>query len=397
MKIYKQICVTLLLLFVFQTLVAQNYDESKTGSYHLPEMLVTSDGKKITSFEGWERIRRPEILKLFEDHVYGQFPRDFDNIDFKITRQDKNAMGGKATFKEVAIKVTRNQNEVTVNLLMFTPNEPKEPVPVFLVINHRGLKTMDITRQNKDGFWPAEEVIDAGYAIAGFDVADVAPDNNDHFTEGILEKLYPGQLKMDNGMRALGAWGWGASRAIDWFEKDESIDAAKIISVGHSRGGKASLWLGVQDKRVAITVSNESGNSGAALSRRNFGETVERITQSFPYWFAPNYRQYANNEDKLPVDQHMLIALIAPRAVYVASAAEDLWADPKGQYMALKAAQPVFELYGINTNLPSEMPEVNQQIIHPHMGFHNREGKHNMTPYDWQQFMKFADHYFHRQ
>lgn len=243
-------------------------------------------------------------------------------------------------------------------------------------------------------FWPAEEVIEAGYAIAGFDVADVAPDNNDTYSEEILEKLYPEQLEIDNGMRALGAWGWGASRVIDYFEKDRSVDAGRVISVGHSRGGKASLWHGAQDERVAITISNESGNSGAALSRRNFGETVDRITKTFPYWFCPNYRQYAGNEDELPVDQHMLIALIAPRAVYVASAAEDLWADPKGQYLALKEAQPAFELYGIDSNLPEEMPEVNKQIIHSSMGFHNREGKHNMTPYDWQQFIRFADEYF---
>jgi hypothetical protein len=255
---------------------------------------------------------------------------------------------------------------------------------------------MDVSRQNKDGFWPAEQVIEAGYGISGFDVADVSPDNRVKFTEGILDQLYPEQLEMNNGMRALGAWGWGASRAIDYFENDKSVDATKIISVGHSRGGKSSLWLGAQDERVAIAISNESGNSGAALSRRNFGETVERITQNFPYWFCPNYRQYANNEDNLPIDQHMLIALIAPRAVYVASAAEDLWADPKGQYLALKEAQPVYHLYGLETNLPEEMPAVNKQIIQPVMGFHNREGKHNMTPYDWQQFIQFANQYFNK-
>jgi hypothetical protein len=374
----------------------QNYDESKVGEYQLPELLSTENGQSVSSPEQWENVRRPEILKLFEDHVYGQVPKDFDNIKFKVINQDKKAMDGKATLKEVAITITRNKKSVTMNLLMFTPNKVKKPVPMFLVINHRGIRTMDVTRQNKDGFWPAEEVIEAGYGISGFDVIDVSPDDKVKFTEGILDQLYPEQLKMDNGMRGLGAWGWGASRAIDYFEKDKSVDANKIISVGHSRGGKSSLWLGAQDKRVAITISNESGNSGAALSRRNFGETIERITTNFPYWFCPNYRQYVGNEDKLPVDQHMLIALIAPRAVYVASAAEDLWADPKGQYLALKEAQPVFKLYGIETNLPPEMPVVNEQIIRPHMGFHNREGKHNMTPFDWQQFIQFADNYFNK-
>jgi hypothetical protein len=394
MVVSKLFLTFLILIHVFQVLVAQNYDESKIESYQLPELLVTKAGKKITTIADWEKIRRPELLKLFEDHVYGQVPHDFDDIRFKVTNQNNNAMNGKATLKEVDITVTRKQKAVTINLVMFTPNKVRKPVPVFLTINHRGHKTMDVTRQNKDGFWPAEEVIDAGYAIAGFDVADVAPDNNDHFTEGILAKLYPEQLEKENGMRALGAWGWGSSRAIDWFVKDKDVDASKVISVGHSRGGKASLWLGAQDKRVAITVSNESGNTGAAISRRNFGETMERITTNFPYWFATSYRQYAGNEDKLPIDQHMLMALIAPRAVYIASAAEDLWADPKGQYLALKEAQPVFELYGAEACLPENMPEVNTQIICRNTGFHNREGKHNMTPFDWQQFIGFANKYF---
>lgn len=389
--------ITFFLLILFSSIqigYAQNYDEFKVGDYQLPKLLVTQNGQVISTPEQWENNRRPEILKLFEDHVYGKVPKDFDDIRFKVTNQDKKAMDGKATLKEVAITVTQNKKSVTLNLLMFTPNKVKKPVPVFLVINHRGVKTMDVTRKNKDGFWPAEEVIESGYGIAGFDVIDVAPDNKDEFTEGVLDQLYPEQVDMDNGMAALGAWGWGASRAIDYFEKDKSVDATKIISVGHSRGGKASLWHGAQDKRVAITISNESGNSGAALSRRNFGETVERIYNNFPYWFCPNYRQYAGNEDKLPVDQHMLISLIAPRAVYVASAAEDLWADPKGQYLGLYESQPAFNLYGIASNLPEEMPSVNEQIIQPHMGFHNRKGKHNMTPYDWQQFIKFTNRYF---
>jgi hypothetical protein len=394
----KQKTISLLLIFFFslQMSYAQNYEESKVGEYQLPELLVTESGQTISTPEQWEKIRRPEILNLFENHVYGQVPKDFDDIKFKVINRDKKAMTGNATLKEVAITVTRNNKSVTMNLLMFTPNKVKKPVPMFLVINHRGIKTMDVTRQNKDGFWPAEQVIEAGYGISGFDVIDVSPDDKVKFTEGILDQLYPEQLEMDNGMRALGAWGWGAARAIDYFEKDKSVDATKINSVGHSRGGKSSLWCGAQDKRVAITISNESGNSGAALSRRNFGETVDRITTNFPYWFCPNYRQYPNNEDNLPVDQHMLIALIAPRAVYVASADEDLWADPKGQYLALKEAQLVFKLYGIETNLPEEMPEVNQQIIRSHAGFHNRKGKHNMTPYDWQQFIRFADSYFKR-
>lgn len=391
-RIYLPTC--FILLASLQTLHAQNYDEAKAGTFTLPELLVTQDGRKVTTVEQWEQTRRPEILKLFEDNVYGQVPKDFDDIRFNITREDKKAMNGKATLKEVAIAVLRNHKSVTINLLMFIPNSTKRPVPVFLVLNHRGIKTMDVTRQEKNGFWPAEEVVKAGYAIAGFDVKDFAPDDKVKFSEGVLDQLYPEQLAMNNGMRALGAWGWGASRCIDYFETDKTIDTRKVITVGHSRGGKASLWCGAQDQRVAITISNESGNSGAALSRRNFGETVERIVEHFPYWFCPNYRQYADNEDKLPIDQHELLALIAPRAIYVAAAEEDLWADPKGQYIALQEAQPVYRLYGFKTDLPDEIPAVNQQVIRPAIGFHIREGKHDMIPFDWQQFIRFANSYF---
>ena len=388
------ICLAFLIMPFFVS--AQNYDESKIVPYTLPFILKTENGQKVTTTSQWEQMRRGEILRLFEDHVYGQVPKDFDAIDFQIKNKDKKAMDGTATLKEVLITVTRNGKKATINLLLFTPNKVKKNAPVFLVINHRGIKTMDITRQNKDGFWPAEQVIEAGYAIAGFDVLDFAPDHKEKFSQGVLDQLYPEQLEMDNGMRALGAWGWGASRAIDYFEKDRSVDASKVIVVGHSRGGKASLWCGAQDQRVAITISNESGNSGAALSRRNFGESVERITTTFPHWFCPNYRQYGNNEDKLPVDQHMLMALIAPRALYVASAAEDLWADPKGQYLALVEAQPAWRLYGFSPSLPKDMPGVNVQHIDLPLGFHNREGKHNMTPYDWQQFIQFANRYFRK-
>ncbi len=392
MKSKKNILSLFVLILCVQILVAQNYDESKVPPYTLPEILQSQDGSKVVTKKQWEKNRRPEILKLFEDHEYGQVPQDFDKIQFAIVNEDKSAMDGKATLKEVSITVYRNQKSITINLVMFTPNSIKKSVPTFLVINHRGMKTMDVTRQNKGGFWPAEEVISAGYGIAGFDVIDVAPDDKEKFDVGVLQ-LYPEQLEMNNGMRALGAWGWGASRAIDYFEKDKTVDAKKIIIVGHSRGGKASLWCGAQDKRVAIAISNESGNSGAALSRRIFGETVKDIIR-FTHWFCPNYTQYADNEDELPFDQHMLLALMAPRAVYVSSAAQDLWADPKGQYLSMLEAQDAFALYKIETDLPNEMPEINQQIIRPHMGFHNREGKHNMTIYDWQQFINFADEYF---
>lgn len=387
----KLIIVSVLLPFL---MLAQNYDESMVGSFLLPDVLKTKSGKKISTKEEWEAIRRPEILQLFENHVYGVVPRDFDGFRYKTVETNKKSLNGKATYRKVAINITRKGKTATVHLYLFTPNKGKGRKPVFLVINHRGIKTMDVSRATKTEFWPVEEVIEGGYALAGFDVIDVAPDNNNTFTEKILTNLYPEQLAQPNGMRTLGAWGWGASRIIDYFEKSKVIDTSKIIVVGHSRSGKAALWCGAQDKRVAIAISNESGNSGAKISRRNFGESIEAITKNFPYWFVPEYKQYVNNESSLPIDQHMLLALMAPRAVYVASASDDLWADPKGQYMALVESQPVFNLYGFGLQLPKNMPGNNRQIIQIPVGFHNRDGNHDMTLVDWKKFIHYADVYF---
>ncbi len=376
-------------------IMAQNYDESKVGDYTLPPLLIDNKGKRVTTTAQWEQVRRPEIVKLFEDNVYGQVPKDFDGICFIKRHEDKKALGGSSILKEVDIEVTSNGQSITIHSLIFIPNQKKRPVPAFVVINHRGMETMDVTRATKDDFWPAEEVTEAGYALVGFDVIDVAPDDKKDFSKEVLMKLYPEQMETPNGMQALGAWGWGASRVLDYLATDPDIDAARVAVVGHSRGGKAALWCGAKDERFAIAISNESGNSGAKISRRNFGETVKVISNVFPHWFVPKYREYADNEDKLPVDQHMLLALMAPRAVYVASASEDKWADPKGQYLALHEAQPIFQLYGFETELSKGMPPVDRQVISLPLGFHNRSGKHDMILQDWQYFIRFADKFFH--
>jgi len=184
---------------------------------------------------------------------------------------------------------------------------------------------------------------------------------------------------------------------LDYFEKDKNIDATRVGIVGHSRGGKAALWAGAQDKRFALVFSNCSGNTGAALSRRKFGETVKRINDQFPHWFANNYKQYNDNETALPVDQHMLVALIAPRPLYTTSASKDLWADPKGSYLSLKNAEKVCALYGKVSSLTLNPPAVNSPVIHSILGYHNREGIHDLTAYDWVNFIRFANyHYYNR-
>jgi hypothetical protein len=365
-----------------------NYDESKVPSYKLPELLRTENNVAVKNKAQWENQRRPEILRLFEENVYGQMPKQFDSIRFAVTHRNENAMNGKALLKEVTINIYRNQQSVAIHLVLFVPKAVMHPA-VFLLINNRPKENTDPSRQIKSDFWPAEMVIDSGYAIAAFHVSDVAPDNKDSFALAAL-RLYPGQLKANNGMRAIGAWAWGASRVMDYFEKDDDIDKKKVIIVGHSRGGKTALWTAAQDQRFAMCVANCSGNTGAALSRRKFGETVERINTVFPHWFTTNYKKFNNNENALPVDQHMLLALCAPRPLYTTNATEDLWADPTGSYLSVKNAQPAWALYGIDASLPPVPPAANHPLITSALGYHIREGIHDLTAYDWKNFIRFA-------
>lgn len=395
--------ISLSLLFIFLlsiNLYAQrppstNYDESKVPAYTLPDVLKTGNNQVIKTSKAWEKTRRPEVLGLFAENIYGQMPVDYDSIRYSVSNEDPRSMDGKAHLKEVVIEVFRHDKSIKINLVLFIPNNVPKPVPAFLLINNRGKENTDPTRAVKSEFWPAEVVIDSGYAIAAFHVSDLAPDNKDEFTNGLLQ-LYPEQLEADNGMRAIGAWAWGASRVMDYFENESLIDEKKVALAGHSRGGKTSLWAAANDQRFAICISNCSGNTGAALARRKFGERVTVINTVFPHWFSPNYKKYNDQEDLLPVDQHMLISLIAPRPVYATNASEDLWADPTGTFLSLKNAEEVYALYKLKSNLPDSPPGLNEPVIQSPLAYHNREGKHDMTVYDWTQFIKFADFHFRK-
>lgn len=370
-----------------------NYNEEKVPVYKLPELLVTLDGKKIDNSDEWARIRRPEILELFRENVYGRVPVTPYRTSFRIVNENSNSMGGAATLKEVDIEISSEGRSLTIRLNLFVPNNKGKKVPAFLVINNRGADQADPSRKIKNEFWPAEEIVSRGYAAAVFQNSDVDPDNFDDFKNGIHGLLDRGERKGDS-WGTIAAWAWGASRCMDYLVTDSDIDAGKVAVLGHSRGGKTALWAAAEDQRFAMAVSNESGCGGAALARRKFGETIETINRAFPHWFCRNYVQWGDNEDSMPVDMHMLLALIAPRAVYVTSASEDLWADPRGSYLSLLNSLPAFRLYGGNIMLSEQMPPLNKPVSSGNAGYHVRDGVHNLLVKDWNWIMDMADNVF---
>jgi hypothetical protein len=368
-----------------------NYDESRVPVYTLPAPLRTKSGT-VSTPEQW-RARRSEILDLFRDNVYGRSPGRPEQLTFDVVEENPRAMDGAATLKRVSIVSRQGSRSHQFELTLFLPNVRQGTAPVFLLINNRPAANTDPTRREKSGFWPAEQLIARGYGIAALYYGQLAPDDKDRFREGVIALFDGGSSgsRPPHAWGALAAWGWGASRAMDYFATDARVDAARVAVVGHSRGGKAALWAGAEDERFALVISNESGEGGAALSRRMFGETVARINGSFPHWFTDTYKTFNGRETDLPVDQHMLLSLTAPRALYVASADEDLWADPRGEFLALAASSPVFSLWGDPAIRADQMPPIDTPLIVGRRAYHVRTGTHNLTPDDWDRFADFAD------
>jgi hypothetical protein len=367
-----------------------NYREDRVPAFTLPDLFTSNDGVKITSADLWTKIRRPEILEMFRKNVYGRVPETTYKEEFKVINLYTHAMGGTATQKQVEIIIVKNSESLTIHLTLFTPNDIRQPVPAFLLIDNWTTDASVPSWKINGEFWPVNEALKRGYGMAVFSSSDLDPDNFDNFKNGI-HGLLDKNPRPDDAWGTLAAWAWGASRCMDYLAGDKNIAPDKVAIVGHSRGGKTALWAGAEDTRFAMVVSNESGAGGAALARRRFGETVERLNAVFPHWFCSNYKKYSNKEDSLPVDMHMLLALIAPRSLYIDCADEDLWGDPHGSYLSLYNAIPVYNLLGRNSEIPESMPALNKQVISGRVGFHIRDGAHNLLMRDWNRFMDFAD------
>ena len=381
------------------------------GRLTLPDPLKTNSGKKVNSTKMWEQIRRPEILELFRRYVYGRAPVGRPvKMTFKVLETNDEALNGTATRKQIRVLLSGDIAGPHMDILIYLPNDQCRPVKLFTGLNFRGnhaihqdkdiLMTDTYTpwgkseRGSMSQRWPVEQILQRGYGVATIHCADLDPDKFDDFKDGVHGAFDPPDYQNDRPGDAWGtiaAWAWGLSRAMDYFETDENIDHTRVALLGHSRLGRTALWAGALDERFSIVISNDSGCTGAALSRRRHGETVAQINTSFPHWFCQNYKRYNDKEDTLPVDQHMLIALIAPRPVYVASADQDDWADPEGVFLSCVYAEPVYKFYGLTGLKTSVMPALQQPINDGSIGYHIRAGKHDLTPYDWKCYMDYAD------
>jgi len=376
---------------------SSNYDESKVRPYTLPDLFTLTNGDKVTTITAWETRRRAELLEIFRREMFGFSPPKPAGLTFRVEETDPRAMDGKATRKQIALTFPLGTETFTFRLTLFVPNQRSGPAPVFLLLNHRPADNTDPTRTKRTEFWPAEDVIARGYAIAAINVsADVEPDRRDATTG--VRTFYRQHYATPDALTwgALAAWSWAGSRAMDYFETDSAINAAQIAVVGHSRTGKAALWAAAQDTRFALACVNGAGEGGPALSRRNFGETIRQITTSFPYWFTPKYSTYADREDALPFDQHQLVALVAPRGYHGGDGVRDAWADPRGSWLSLVEASKVWALWGKTPALKDDLPRLNDLLIAGPLAYHVRDGIHNLTALDWKLYLDHADPLFRR-
>lgn len=367
-----------------------NYDEAKVPAYELPDPLQFDDGREVRNARQWEKKRRPQVLEVFAQEMYGHMPARPEGLHFS-TISEETVYAGLGLRKVVRIYLDADQTH-WFDVLIHLPKDAAGPVPMFVGLNFKG---NDATLDERADFrWPYELVLKAGMGVATAWRDSIEPDGKDSKlaeAEGVCrDGGVRSWYNKDGDWGAISAWAWGLSRIVDYLETDEAYDTDRLAVIGHSRLGKTALWAGANDLRFDMVISNDSGCCGAAISRRKFGETFAVIDTSFPHWFTREFDKYKGREEIFPADQHWLIALAAPRPVYVASATEDLWADPKGEWLAAKAAEPVYALFGMQ-GLDDGMPAPDVSDGDGRIGYHIRRGTHNILAFDWQQYISFMN------
>ena len=382
-------------------LVAQN---DSLFPKNIPALLLSSNGTVIKTKKEWEKIRRPELELLLENEIYGFVPVGNVNMSSKVIEQDDNALGGKAIRKQIIITFTNAENKmVSVALLLYLPKGLKK-FPTFLGYNFNGNETIypdpmiqsspvlngNNKQSGRDSLnWPVATIINAGCGVATMYYWEVAPDKEE-FTTGIYPLFYqPNQVKpLPNEWGGLAAWAWGLSKAMDYLQSDKQVDAKRVIVLGHSRLGKAAIWAGAKDQRFAGVISSGSGAMGVSISKNKKGETLSAVIKRFPRWTAGNFKKYLNQDANLPFDQHMVVAMVAPRPIYISSASEDQWADTSHEYLSAYLTTEVYALYGY-PKWSYQAPKI-QEPIQGRVSQHIRDGKHDILPYDWNLFLTFA-------
>lgn len=395
-----------------------NYTEANAGTYSLPDPLKLNNGKPVRDAKTWVDKRRPEILKLIEDNWYGRSPGRPKDMTFEVGEQGTPAFDGKAIRRQITIFFSKNRSGPKMEVLMYLPSSAKGPAPVLLnmsfsannlTVADEGVKVgMKWDRDKRTQVpaeamppapdkprprtFPVEQFIAAGIGVATFNKDDVAPDFVG--SEGLgVKALYlkPGQSKPDEDeWGAIAAWAWGASRALDYLETDKGVDARRVVIHGVSRLGKTALWAGASDTRFAMVIASCSGEGGAAIARRNYGETLAHMAAParFPYQFAGNYAKYSGKVNEWPVDANMLIAMIAPRPLLLQTGNTDKWSDPYGEFLAAVAAEPVYKLVGKQGLGTTKFPAAGEPILHD-VGYYMHDGGHGTVPTDYGVYIRF--------
>ena len=374
-----------------------NYDESKVGHYTLPDPLILSNGKAVRDAAMWRTQRRPEILRLYETEIYGRIPPTAPKVKWALAATSSEAQQGQALMKRIVGKIGDAAEAPEIRLNLYTPVSAKTPVPVILLLNFRSNDPTQAEVEKSPADPPvSEEIIARGWGFATLGYKDIQPDRADALTEGVIGIAAKGRERAPDEWGAISAWAWGLSRVLDYLETDKLVNAKQVAVFGHSRLGKTVLWASAQDERIAAVYSSCAGEMGSALARRDYGETVDDMGQNFPYQFAGNFQKWVGHWNDMPVDAHMLIALIAPRPVFITGGTQDQWADPKGEFLAEVAAGPVYRLLGKEGVGTDQFPPVDTPVISGDLAWHYHTGGHAATKADWEVFLQFLDKYFKR-